>query len=396
MLQLRHLRIFNAVAAEGGVRASSESLLRAASAISRTVALLEQAVGLPLFERKGRSMLLTPAGRLLQARYTRIAAELSAVLQEAGTPTRHGSLAATAIEVLFEERRLRTASLLADLSHMPTVARQLGVSQPAVSAAVARLEDALHQTLFLRTARGLLPTDRGACWVQRFDRALAELRYLQDDLAALQGKVQGVVVVGALPLARTRVLPQAIAALRARHSGLRVRSVESPYEQLHADLLRGKIDFIIGALRPVEGSPVEIEPLFTETLGVLASADHPLQQRGRLSIAELRDQAWVLSRPGSPLRTAVDDYFVRHGEPPPVPAVETGDLAMVRGMLLDGGMVTVLSTHQLHYEMEAGQVRVLPVDLAGLHRRIGVTTRCGAQLPPSVLALLAEIRAAHL
>jgi len=75
-----------------------------------------------------------------------------------------------------------------------------------------------------------------------------------------------------------------------------------------------------------------------------------------------------------------------------VPVVETGDLAMVRGLLLDGGMITVLSSHQLRYELEAGQVRFLPVDLNGLQREIGITTRRNAELPAGVVALLAEIR----
>lgn len=383
------------MAAGGGVRASTETLLRAASAVSRALGLVERAAGGPLFERKGRGMLLTPAGALLRSRFARIRTELSAVLAEAGAtdaPTRHGPLAGTAIDVLFDERRLTAASLLAEVGHMPTVARQLGVTQPAISAAVSRLEDALQHKLFLRTARGLLATDLGARWVLRFDRALAELRYLQDDLAALRGSVTGVVSVGALPLSRTRLLPRAIAAVHARHPRLRIHSVESPYEQLHADLLRGKLDFIIGALRPGVDSALQTERLFQEDLGILAAASHPLQGRPSVSIADLRGQSWVLSRPGSPLRKLLDEHFARHGEPAPVPVVETGDLAMVRGMLVDGGMVTVLSTHQLRYELDSGEVRVLPVDLEGLHREIGITTRRDAVLPVGVQALLAQIR----
>src|SRR5690606_39017419 len=105
-------------------------------------------------------------------------------------------------------------------------------------------------------------------------------------------------------------------------------------------------------------------------------------------------QSWVLSRPGTPLRESLNAFFAAHGEPAPIPAVETGDLALVRGMLVTGGMLTVLSTHQLQYEVEAGQLRMLPVSLDGLQRRIGITTRTGAQLPDSVRALLDEIRAA--
>lgn len=388
MLPLRHLRTLGAVARAGGVRASSEALLRAASAVSRSVALLESALGLPLFERQGRGMLPTAAGELVLARYQRIREELQAVLDEVG-PTAQRAAAA---EALYDERRLLAASLLAEIHHMPSVGRHLGVSQPAVSAAVARLEAALGHRFFLRTARGLLPTDAGARWVLRFDRALAELRYLEGDITAHRGHLQGQIIVGSLPLVRTQLMPQAIAALRATHPGLRVHSLESPYEQLYAGLLSGKVDFIVGALRPVVDRAVQTELLFTDELGVMAAATHPLARRRRLRFADLRGQSWVLSRPGTPLRASLDEFFTSHGEAALLPAVETGDLALVRGLLLDGGMLTVLSTRQLCYEVEAGHLRVLPFGLQGLRRHIGVTTRACARLPPGALALIEALR----
>jgi LysR family transcriptional regulator of gallate degradation len=188
------------------------------------------------------------------------------------------------------------------------------------------------------------------------------------------------------------LLPRAVAAVRERHPQLRVHSIESPYEQLRAELLRGRIDFIVGALRPQVDHALVQESLFVEDLAVIAASSHPLQKKRKLALADLRGQSWVLSRPGTPLRADLARLFVGQGEPVPVPAVETGDQAMVRALLLEGGMVTVLSMRQLHYELEAGQLRPLAVDLTGLRRQIGVTTRKGAELPPGVNALLAEVR----
>ncbi len=358
---------------------------------------MEHALGVPLFERKGRGMLPTPVGELVLARSRRIDEELGAVLDDvAVVGGQDGASAATAAEALYDERRLLAASLLAELQHMPSVGRRLGVSQPAVSAAIARLEGALRQKLFLRTARGLMPTDAGARWVLRFDRALAELRYLEDEVSAARGSVEGKITVGTLPLARTRVLPRAIGALRARYPQLRIHSLESPYEDLCAGLLSGKVDFIIGALRPVADRALVSEPLFVDALGVMAATGHPLARKRRVTLADLRGQSWVLSRPGTPLRASLDAFFVAHGEQAPVPAVETGDLALVRGMLMDCGMLTVLSLHQLRYEVEAGHLCVLPCAMDGLRRQIGLTTRAGARLPPGTLALLAEIRTSAL
>ena len=394
LLSLRELRVLAAVVRDGGVRPSAETLLRTASALSRAIAQLERRLGMPLFERRGRGMLPTPAGRLAYGRFCRIEHELEQVLDEAARNGRAAVRTMAAVESLFDERRLTVASMLAETGHMPTVARRLGVSQPAISTSIARLEAALREKLFLRTPRGMVPGSLGARWLMRFDRALAELRYLSQDLAALGGSMAGVIAVGALPLARTRLLPQAVATLRAAHPELRVHARESPYEQLCADLLSGKLDFIIGALRPESDQALHHELLFTDELCVMAATTHPLANRKRLRLADLRGQSWVLSRPGTPLRESLNAFFAAHGEPAPIPAVETGDLALVRGMLVTGGMLTVLSTHQLQYEVEAGQLRMLPVSLDGLQRRIGITTRTGAQLPDSVRALLDEIRAA--
>ena len=108
----------------------------------------------------------------------------------------------------------------------------------------------------------------------------------------------------------------------------------------------------------------------------------------------LRPYPWILSRPGTPLRESLAQFFVSHAEPAPRATVETGDQALVRGMLLRGKMLTVLSTHQLHYEIEAGHLRALDLSMTGLERHIGVTLRSGARLSASSTALMAHIRSA--
>jgi LysR family transcriptional regulator of gallate degradation len=392
---LPHLRVLSAVVREGGIRPSSESLFRAASAISRSIGLLESVLDAQLFERKAGGMLLTSMGELVHARFERIEQELGIVLEDASTARvrrQDDAFTAVAVDALFDERRLLALSLLAELQHMPSVGRHLGISQPAVSAVLSRIEGALGQKLFLRTARGMMPTDAGARWVNRFDRALAELRYLEADVAAAKGSLEGVITVGTLPLARTQMLPLAVSSLLAQHPRLRIHSLESPYEQLCAGLLSGKIDFIVGALRPHLDKALTCESLFADELGLIAAATHPLATRKRLRLADLRPYRWVLSRPGTPLRESLSRFFASHGEPAPVPAVETGDQALVRGLLLQGPMLTILSTRQLRYEIDAGHLCVLALPMEGMQRQIGLTTRTGARLSAAARALIEQIR----
>ena len=391
LVSLRHLHAFCAVAASGGIRASSESLYRASSAIARSVAALEEALGVLLFERKGRGMLLTAAGETVRIRADRIMAALRGVREDAVRQRDRGGNAVGGIEALLNERRVLAAALLAEMHHMPSVAQAMGTSQSAVSQAIARLEDMLGQPLFHRTARGMIPTDPGLRWIERFEIALAELRFIPDDVAALEGVVQGVVTVGALPLGRSQLLPMAVAAVLKRHPRLQIRSLESPYGELTANLLSGRVDFIVGALRANSGEAFTSRTLLEDKTALIVRKDHPLAGKKTLSLADLAGYPWVLSRAGTPLRDSLEQFFRRQHAEPPVPAVETGDLALLRGLLVSSDMLTVLSAHQLYHEVRTEQLVVLPLEMPGMERRIGVTTRRGAHLSPGAHALLEEL-----
>lgn len=391
-LSLHHLHVFTVVATAGGVRRSAEALYRASSAVTRAVSHLERSLGVALFERKARGMLLTAAGEAVLVRARRIEAELNAVRDEA-LALRRGQGAASSVgatAALFHTRRLTSAALLADVHHMSTVAHARGLTQPAISASIAKLEKNLAQRLFQRTARGMVPTPVGERWVVRFKRVLAELRNIHADMAALNGALEGVVTVGALPMIRTMVLPAAIANVLARHPKLRIRTLESPYGDLCARLLSAEVDFILGALRPLHDTSLSTRLLLHEDIVLIARAGHPLAGR-RIGYDDLARYPWVLSRASTPLRDQLNDFFRRKGRPLLVPSVETADLALLRGLLLHSDMLTALSVHQLHYEFEAGGLTTLDFPLDGMRREIGVTTRTGAQLSPGADALLEEV-----
>ncbi len=110
-----------------------------------------------------------------------------------------------------------------------------------------------------------------------------------------------------------------------------------------------------------------------------------------LDIRALREARWVLSRHGSPSRELLEHFFSDARQAPPQPAVETGDLAVVRGLLLESDMLTALSAHQLRHEINEGSLVVLDFALAATRRQIGLTQRAGALPSPGARALMAAI-----
>ena len=167
--ELRHLRAFLAVADQGSANRAGATLFRAPSAVSRSIHKLEYELGIELFERRSRGMLLTEYGRALLVRARRVHAEMQRARIELAALVEKGSVRNAAIfGMLTHERRVRAFVALTEQHHMPSVAESLGITQPAVSIAVRQLEDSIGVALFERTSRGMMPTPAGAALALRF------------------------------------------------------------------------------------------------------------------------------------------------------------------------------------------------------------------------------------
>jgi LysR family transcriptional regulator of gallate degradation len=371
----KHLRFFLAVATCGSVTQASRSLRRAQSAVTRAVGELETALGAELFERRAHGMMPTAAGELLRGRVQRALAEMDAC-RAAFAADHAGDSRAPIFSLSASMVRLRVFVALADLHSMAAVAASLGVSQPAVSQALREIETGLGARLFQRAPTGMLPTPLGALLALHLKRALAELRIAEDEIGSLKGVARGRVVVGALSLGRTRLLPLASARLLARFPDLTVHTEEGSFEHLAARLREGQIDFILGALRrPEQTAGLVREVVAPDRMGIMVRAGHPLACRADLSVAALAGARWVLPPNGTPTRELLEQTLAGRGLDPPKVGVETADLAVTLGVLLASDMVTAVSPHLFGREIEAGAVAILPLDLPETARDIGILRR---------------------
>jgi LysR family transcriptional regulator of gallate degradation len=77
----------------------------------------------------------------------------------------------------------------------------------------------------------------------------------------------------------------------------------------------------------------------------------------------------------------------------PVPnvVVETSDLAVLRGVLLNSDLLTAISPRQLSYELGAGLLALLPIPLRDTRRVIGITRRTDSMASPGATILMEEI-----
>lgn len=248
---LMQVRSFVRVAQLGSVSKASEALYRAQSVVTRAISELENQLAVALFERHVNGMRLTDYGQKILPRALRVMTELESVPRLLGDTD-------SAVEplYLFQTRRLQVFVKLCETRHMQTVAGHFGLSQPAISSALKVLEGGCGRSLFERTPKGLQPTRISQDILFPVRRALNELRHISSDIVAMRGSLQGVVHIGALPLGRTQILPEAIVRLTREHPGIRVITNESPFDLLATELRVGDVDFIFARCAPLITRPI--------------------------------------------------------------------------------------------------------------------------------------------
>ncbi|MES3022822.1 MAG: LysR substrate-binding domain-containing protein [Pseudomonadota bacterium] len=393
--QLKNLRIFACVADTGSIARAAELLFKAPSAITRSIIEFERCVGMALFERKPRGMLLNAYGDAVLIRGRRIQDEVQLAAADflRSAPASYPASPTVINNLLFDGRKLQFLIRLTDSRNISTAAAQMRMTQAGASMALSRIEAGLGHTLFRRMMQGMVATDVADRLTLRAKRILAELRHIGSDISAIAGKIRGSVVIGTLPLGRTFVFPTAIARALADFPGLRVSTIESPYEQLISGLRNGDIDVVFGALRPTDlYKGLTTEPLFTDRLGVIVRSGHPLAKIARLQMTDLMSEKWILPKSKTPGRPLVDSSFQNLGLQAPTASVETADLAILRQLLIASDMLAVTSPHQLMFEIRSGLLAELPVALGKTTREIGLILREGAMASPAIAAVLDAVR----
>lgn len=370
----RRIRAVVAVADAGGVIRAAERLHLSQPAVTRAVRELEQELQLTLFDRHRSGMRPNSVGDIVVPRFRRALDHLNAAEQALAGIHPDGDLERLAQRL--NQRQLATLIAVANLHSEPRAARHLGLTQPAISASLRDLEGQIGTPLFLRTKRGMLLTDSGETLVRHAKLAMRELGLACNDLDAWQGRIKGRIVIGTLPLSSSLLVPLAVDALRRRLPDVSVTILDGTYDALLDALRQGEIDLLIGALRPSSiGEDIEQEWLFDDRLSVIVQCDHPLTRNAALALEDLQHAEWIAPRLGTPARHSFEQEFLMAGLTPPEVAIEAGNLSTIRTLLLGSERLTLMSPRQVHFELQGGQLVVLPIDLKSTRRPIGLTLR---------------------
>lgn len=225
--------------------------------------------------------------------------------------------------------QLRYFLRVAERQNFTRAAEDLGVSQPALSRSIQKLEEELGQPVFERKARSVALTEVGLLLQSRAQQVLT---ILEDTKAEITDDGQsGRVRVGAIPTIAPYFLPKILKQFSAEYPNATLIVQENTTNELLKACAQGEIDLAILAL-PIPAKYLEIEELFEEELFLVLPPDHPLVEKEKIRITDVEPLPFVLLNEAHCLSDAIVS-FCRQRSFQPLTVERTSQLTMVQELV---------------------------------------------------------------
>ncbi|EME68759.1 LysR family transcriptional regulator [Paramagnetospirillum caucaseum] len=201
-------------------------------------------------------------------------------------------------------RHLQCFAAVAEKLHFRRAAEQINISQPALSAQIAQLEETLGVLLLERTRRRVLLTPIGQDLAERANAILRSVSDLEEHAQGARIPLSGILRLGVLPTLGPYLLPHFLPEMRRRHPDLKLYLREEAGDRLLGELASGQLDLILTSSAPASDQHLTVVPLFREPLWAVLPRGHRLAGQDSLTPADLAGEQLILLEVGDGLREA--------------------------------------------------------------------------------------------
>jgi LysR family carnitine catabolism transcriptional activator len=286
-------------------------------------------------------------------------------------------------------RQLHAFLRLAASRNFSNAAQEVGLSQPAFSLSIRRLEETIGARLFDRDTRTVALTPEKQEFLPVAQRLVEDWTAAFSDIRELIAKRRGRVVVAALPSLAAAVLPSTLARYATAYPGVELGVRDVIADEILNLLKAGKADLGL-SVDPGEADDLVFEPLLSDRFVLICRNDHPLARRERATWADLARHPFIAMARSTSVRQHIERALDRAGVHVSQ-VIEVDHLATVSGMLAAGLGLTSLPSLCLPVVLQESMAW-RPVDEPEMHRRLGLLRRRRQSLSVAAAALAAELR----
>jgi len=297
------------------------------------------------------------------------------------------------------KRRLKLKDLdvfmaVAALGGMGKASERLNLSQPAISKAIADLEQTLGVRLFDRSRHGVEPTVYGAALMKRGTAVFDELRQGVGDIDFIADPTGGDLRLGAVEGVAYGIIAPLIHALSQKHPKMRFSVEVAGTTRLCAELASRNIEFAIAKTKGDVPDDQLRETLFEDPLVVATAATNPLTRKRKLTLSDLVDEPWVLEAPDTFFGEMSALAFSGAGLSQPKATVVTNSRNLQNALLETGHFLSLQAAFVLRLSRSKyPALKVLPIDLPHTRHPVQIITPRYRSLSPLAQLVIGQVRA---
>src|SRR5262245_59518214 len=273
---------------------------------------------------------------------------------------------------------LRVFSAVVGAGGMAKAATQLHISQPAVSKAIASLEQTLGVRLLDRHAGGVTPTIYGDALLQGSTAAFDDLGQSVGRIEFLNDPRKGKLRFACGQPQALGFVPGIIEKMSADYPGVRFERFDNDIEALK----RRQVELAMARGFDFEDADIHEEALFEDPLVVYAASDSPWARRRKISLADLIDAPWILAFYNTPSGRLIVEAFKASGFEPPKARVKTFRIDAVLGLLATGRYVSIGPRSMLSMCAKRLSLKMLPIKLQHRPSTVSIMTLKDRTLSP--------------
>ncbi|MGA9992665.1 MAG: LysR family transcriptional regulator [Thiobacillaceae bacterium] len=274
-------------------------------------------------------------------------------------------------------RQLRVFETVARLLSYSKAARELHLTQPAVSMQVRSLEEGIGLPLTEQLGKRIFLTEAGREVFHYSHNIAALLNDMEAVLAGLKGLEHGNLKIAVASTANYYAT-QLLTRFRAIHPTITINLDVTNRQSIIAQLVANQIDLAIMGLPP-EGLDLQTESFMENPLVMIAPPTHRLAGNKIIPLSDLAQESFVVREEGSGTRGAMERFFREHGLSPRLELVMSTNEAIKEAVQAGMGLA-VVSRHTVLLELETGRLVVLPVEHLPIIRHWYVVQREGKHL----------------
>jgi DNA-binding transcriptional LysR family regulator len=270
----------------------------------------------------------------------------------------------------LDSRQLLAFAALARRGSFTLAAKDLFLTQSAVSHAIKALEDDVGCRLLDRVGRRVLLTQAGEQFLRHTEKILREMEVARAGLEDLTKWGHGRLRVGASTTACQYILPTVLREFKQSFPRSAITIEPGDHDRQH-ELLR---DHAIDLALMLDTGPhreFEFAPLFADELHFVVSPMHAWAQRGAVPRKSIADENFVLYNKASYTFRLVSEYFRDHGIAL-THFIELGSMEAIKELVKIGLGVGVLAPWIVRHELESGALVAFPLGRRPLRRKWGV------------------------